>query len=66
VNGNQLPDVDVTPHLARTLAKDVLICQALGGMPDTFWMTDTRTLRACVVLGVSPVAARRWARWRIS
>lgn len=40
------------------LARDVLSMAATGGMPDSFWLTDTRIERACAVLGLSPAEAR--------
>lgn len=42
------------------LAKDILTLAASGGMPDTFWQTDQRIERACVVLGWTPEKAREY------
>lgn len=50
-------------HGRRRLAKDVLLIAAAGGMPDTYWHTDTRVLRALETLGVLPSVGRRWAHW---
>lgn len=44
------------------LAKDVLSMAASGGMPDSFWQTDSRIGRACQVLNMTPDAARQWAQ----
>lgn len=52
-----------TDLVSDQAAKDVLTMAASGGMPDTFWQTDSRISRACAVLQVSPECARRWARW---
>lgn len=53
-------DADIPPDCER-LAKDVLEVAACGGMPDSYWHTDARILRACVALGWTPVEAREWA-----
>lgn len=45
----------------RQLARDVLTMAANGGMPDTYWHTDSRIKRACNVLGWSIIDAREWA-----
>ena len=45
----------------KQLAKDVLTMAADGSMPDTYWHTDGRILRACNVLGWSIIDARTWA-----
>lgn len=39
---------------AVQLAKDVLTMAVNGGMPATYWLTDSRVLRACEVLGIEP------------
>lgn len=36
----------------RELALDVLTMAVVGGMPDTYWLTDSRVARACDVLEV--------------
>jgi hypothetical protein len=43
------------------LAKDVLVMAANGGMPDSYWFSDTRIKRARAVLGWSAERARTWA-----
>lgn len=50
--------------VAETLAKDVLDLASIGGMPDTFWLTDHRIGRACRQLGWSRREARTWAQAR--
>lgn len=45
----------------KRLAKDALSLAAAGGMPDTYWSTDQRIARACAVLGLTRVEARKWA-----
>lgn len=45
---------DVT---GRALAIDVLALAQVGGIPDTYWATDSRIARACEVLGVKPAEA---------
>lgn len=47
------------------LAKDVLVMAALGGMPYTFWLTDSRISRARRVLEWSPTEAYEWAHKEI-
>lgn len=44
------------------LAIDVLTLAADGGMPDTFWHTDSRVQRACAALRWTPDEAREWVR----
>lgn len=39
------------------LAYDVLSMASSASMPDTFWSTDSRILRACEVLGITPAHA---------
>jgi hypothetical protein len=60
----------VKPHwsvkVMEQLAKDVLTLAADGGMPDTFWLTDSRIERACTGLGWTPEQARTWARKQTS
>lgn len=34
------------------LALDVLHLAMLGGMPSSYWQTDSRIARACEVLGI--------------
>jgi hypothetical protein len=43
----------------KALAKDVLTMAGLGSMPDSYWLTDRRILRACRVLGITPEKARQ-------
>lgn len=38
---------------AEQLARDVISLAAAGGMPDSFWGTDSRIARACEVLGIT-------------
>ena len=45
----------------KQLAKTVLIMSELGGLPDTFWLSDARILACCKVLGWDPYKAREWA-----
>lgn len=40
------------------LARDIFTLAQRGGMPDTYWRTDSRIARACAVLGVTPEHAR--------
>lgn len=51
----------------KALARSVLVMAANGGMPDSFWNTDTRIALACDTLGWSIYEARKWAfgnkRW---
>lgn len=52
-----------TPHdVIVQLAKSVLVMAANGGMPDTFWLTDSRISLACYVLGMTPYEARDWVQ----
>ena len=44
------------------LAKDTLALAAHADMPDTYWQTDDRIGRACVVLGWTRTEARTWAQ----
>lgn len=56
---------DQETYLLRRLgemAEDVLVRAALGGMPDTYWSTDSRIKRACSTLGWTPDKARKWAQ----
>lgn len=50
-------------HRNQTIdqARNVLSIAASGGMPDTFWQTDSRILSACKVLSLTPTEAREWA-----
>lgn len=43
------------------LAKAIICLAADGGLPDTFWSTDTRIQAACNILDLSPEQARQWA-----
>lgn len=43
------------------LAKCVFVIAANGGMPDTFWQTDSRIKLACETIGWTPEQARLWA-----
>lgn len=45
----------------RRLAWDVLLMAHEGGMPDTYWHTDSRIARACRILNYTPDQAREWA-----
>lgn len=45
----------------EALAKSVLQIAAAGGMPDTFWATDSRIRLACQTLGWETDEAREWA-----
>lgn len=47
--------------MLRQASRDVLTMAANGGMPDTYWHTDSRIQRACNVLGIGPNEARAWA-----
>lgn len=49
----------------KETAKDVLLMAATGNMPDSFWYTDKRILRACAALKWEPGSARQWAREHI-
>lgn len=46
------------------LARCVLIMAAAGGMPDSFWLSDTRIALAADTLGLTPIEARTWAQRR--
>lgn len=48
--------------MSRQLALDVLTLAADGGMPDSFWHTDSRIIRATDELGWTVEAARAWAQ----
>lgn len=43
---------------SKQLAQDVISMAQSGGMPDSWWLTDTRIARACKVLGITPEKAR--------
>lgn len=58
---HKLPPVVELPTDAELLAKSVLVIAALGGMPDTYWLIDSRIALACRVLGWTPTNARTWA-----
>lgn len=45
----------------RALARSVLVAAASGGMPATFWQSDSRIAAACAVLGVDVAEGRAWA-----
>lgn len=47
----------------KSLATDVLVMAFLGGMPDTYWLTDHRISRACEVLDLHPSIAKDYA-WK--
>lgn len=42
----------------KQLARDVLTMAVHGGMPDTYFQTDSRIARACEVLGIDQATAR--------
>ena len=44
----------------RQLGQDVLEIAALGGMPDTYFMTDRRIKRACDAMGMSVSQGYQW------
>lgn len=56
-----MPTAENASAREEALARSVLVIAQLGGMPDTYWPTDTRIALACSTLGLSPTAARRWA-----
>jgi hypothetical protein len=41
-------------ELVKILAQDVLAMAYAAEMPDSYWKTDRRILRACEVLGMEP------------
>ena len=43
---------------AMVLARDVLSIAQAGGMPDSYWTTDIRIIRACAILGTDPATAK--------
>lgn len=45
----------------ETLAQAVLSMAMSGGMPDSYWETDSRIQLACRTLGLTTAEARRWA-----
>lgn len=47
--------------LELDLARAVLQLAVLGGMPDTYWYTDSRIELARRTLGLMPHEARDWA-----
>ena len=47
--------------MEEELAVDVLTMAYVGGMPDTYWLTDVRIKRACEVLRVPQEQARALA-----
>lgn len=51
-----LEPVETIPSL-EDLARDVISLAQTGGMPESFWSTDSRIARACTVLGVEPEEA---------
>jgi hypothetical protein len=57
------PTITTAEHdkQVKRLAKDVLLMAASGGMPDSYWHTDSRIKRACKVLGWTADQARSWA-----
>ena len=56
-------DVSDLHDSLRVVAADVLALAQVGGMPSTYWATDSRIARACSVLGLTPTQAARieWA-----
>lgn len=53
---------DISIDVINQLAKDVLEIAMAGGMPESFWHTDSRIKRACKVLDYSPAQAYVWAQ----
>jgi hypothetical protein len=53
---------DPTRTTAAQLAKDVVTLARTGMMPDRYWLTDQRILRACAVLGLPPDEARELSK----
>lgn len=47
------------------LAKCVIMIAALGGMPGTFFQTDSRVALACSTLGWTTYEAQEWAEREI-
>jgi hypothetical protein len=45
---------------SRVLAKDVLMMARIGGMPDTYWHSDSRITRARSELGWTVEQAMVW------
>jgi hypothetical protein len=45
--------------LRTQLATDVLVMARLGHMPDSYWVSDPRVLRARQVLGLDSASAAR-------
>lgn len=56
-------DVSALHDSIRVVAADVLAMAQAGGMPDTYWVTDSRIARACAVLELAPADAAQidWA-----
>lgn len=48
-----------TERNARRLAKDILTTALDGSMPSSYWETDQRIARACVVLDIDPSFAEQ-------
>jgi len=46
------------PPDREQLARDIIALAQVGGMPDTYWLSDSRISRACAVLGITPEEAR--------
>lgn len=51
----------MSTDLINALAKDILHLAAQAGMPDSYWATDSRIVRACQALGWDHQQAREWA-----
>lgn len=49
-------------EMLERLAKAILTLAAAGGMPDTFWSSDSRIQLACEVLGWDYEVGRAWGR----
>jgi hypothetical protein len=59
-------EVERVRQLARDLATSLLVFAELGGMPDTYWSTDSRVEQALWVLDLAPDAARALAQDAVS
>lgn len=47
---------------AEDLAADVLTMAYDAGMPDSYWLTDSRIQRACLVLDIDTHSAYAYAQ----
>jgi hypothetical protein len=48
---------------AEDLARAVLSLAQVGGMPDSYWYTDSRITLACSILGISKEEAAELDWW---